>query len=140
MKLSARNILVGEVIGVIKGAVNAEVSLALQGGEKITSIITNGGVDSLGLAARKKAYAIVKASEVMIGKELEGVKLSARNVLNGEVSQVTPGAVNSEVIVRLPGGSEIVASITKTSAETLGLKTGDAVSAVIKASNVMIGV
>lgn len=140
MKLSARNILAGEVISVTKGAVNSEISLVLQGSEKITSIITNSSVDSLGLATGKKAYAIVKASEVMIGKELEGVKLSARNVLNGEVSQVTPGAVNSEVIVRLPGGTEIVASITKTSAETLGLKAGDAVSAVIKSSNVMIGV
>ena len=140
MKLSARNILAGQVVGVTKGAVNAEVSLALQGGEKVTSIITNNSADSLGLAAGKKAYAIVKASEVMIGTELEGVKLSARNVLGGEVSQVTPGAVNSEVIVRLPGGTEVVASITKASAEKLGLKAGDAVSAVIKASNVMIGV
>jgi molybdate transport system regulatory protein len=140
MKISARNVLAGEVKGVTKGAVNAEVSLALQGGELITAIITNSSVDSLELAAGKKAFAIVKASEVMIGKGLDGAKLSARNILAGDVVQVTAGAVNSEVVVRLPGGTEVVASITKASVEALGLSVGDKVSAVVKASNVMIGV
>jgi molybdate transport system regulatory protein len=72
MKISARNVLAGEVRGVTKGAVNAEVALALQGGELITAIITNSSVDSLELSKGKKAFAIVKASEVMIGKGLEG--------------------------------------------------------------------
>jgi molybdate transport system regulatory protein len=48
--------------------------------------------------------------------------------------------VNSEVVVRLPGGTEVVASITKASVEALGLTVGDQVSAVVKASNVLIGV
>ena len=68
------------------------------------------------------------------------MKLSARNVLKGKVKQVKAGAVNSEVIVELPGGTEIVSVITKESAENLKLKAGKAVYAVIKASNVMIGV
>jgi molybdate transport system regulatory protein len=50
------------------------------------------------------------------------------------------GAVNSEVVVRMSGGTEVVASITKESVKSLGLKIGDKVSAVMKASNVMIGV
>ena len=86
------------------------------------------------------AFAIVKASEVLIGKCLDGAKLSARNILAGEVAKVHDGAVNSEVVVRLPGGTEIVASITKESVKILGLKSGDKVSAIVKASNVMIGV
>ena len=49
------------------------------------------------------------------------MKLSARNVIKGRVKKVTHGAVNSEVIVELPGGAEIVSIITKTSAEDLGL-------------------
>jgi len=140
MKISARNVLAGEVKGVTKGAVNAEVAIALQGGEIITAIITNSSVDSLELGAGKKAFAIVKASEVMIGKGLEGAKLSAQNILAGDVVHVTAGAVNSEVVVRLPGGTEVVASITKASVEALGLTVGDQVSAVVKASNVLIGV
>ena len=66
------------------------------------------------------------------------MKISARNMLKGKVSNVTTGAVNSEIEVELPGGAKIVSIITKTSAESLGLKKGKEVYAVIKASNVMI--
>jgi len=68
------------------------------------------------------------------------MKLSARNILKGKVKQVKPGVVNTEVIVALPGGAEIVSVITKESAQSLKLKKGKAVYAVIKASNVMIAV
>jgi molybdopterin-binding protein len=67
------------------------------------------------------------------------MQISARNVLKGKVKQVTPGAVNSEIIVELPGGIEVVSIITKASAERLGLAKGKDVYAIIKASNVMIG-
>jgi molybdopterin-binding protein len=66
------------------------------------------------------------------------MNISARNVIKGKVKQVTPGAVNSEIIVEIAGGIEVVSIITKSSAERLGLKTGSDVYAVIKASNVMI--
>jgi molybdopterin-binding protein len=66
------------------------------------------------------------------------MKISARNTLQGKVKKVTKGAVNSEVVIALPGGIEVVSIITKTSASALGLKKGKAVYAVIKASNVMI--
>ncbi len=66
------------------------------------------------------------------------MQLSARNVLKGTVKSIVPGAVNSEVTVELPGGQQLVSVITKASAERLGLAEGKEVSAVIKASNVMI--
>jgi molybdopterin-binding protein len=68
------------------------------------------------------------------------VKLSARNVLPATVKSVTPGAVDSEVLVELAPGIEMVAIITKQSAEKLGLRSGAKAYAIIKASNVMIGV
>jgi molybdopterin-binding protein len=68
------------------------------------------------------------------------MKLSARNVLRAMVKTVTPGAVDTEVVVEIAPGIEIVSIITKKSAETLGLKPGGKAYAVIKASNVMIGV
>ncbi len=68
------------------------------------------------------------------------MKLSARNILKGKVVQVKPGAVNTEVILELPGGAQVVSIITKESAENLGLATGKQAYAVIKASNVMIGI
>jgi len=66
------------------------------------------------------------------------MKLSARNMLKGKVKKVTAGAVNSEVVITLPGGAEVVSIITKTSAEALGLAAGKDAYAVVKASNVMI--
>ena len=68
------------------------------------------------------------------------MKISARNVLAATVKKVTPGAVDSEVTVELAPGIEIVAIITKQSAEKLGLKSGSKAYAIIKASNVMIGI
>jgi molybdopterin-binding protein len=68
------------------------------------------------------------------------MKLSARNVLKGKVKKVTHGAVNSEIVVELPGGAEVVSIITKESAENLKLAQGKDVYAVIKASSVMIAI
>lgn len=67
------------------------------------------------------------------------MKISARNVLKGRVKQLTEGAVNTEVVVELVAGVEVVSIITKGSAESLGLEEGKEVYAVIKASDVMIG-
>jgi molybdate transport system regulatory protein len=140
MKISARNVLAGTVEKVTKGAVNAEINLRLEGGEKVAAIITNASADALKLKKGAAVFAVVKASEVMIGTEMDGAKLSARNVLAGVVSKVQDGAVNSEVILTLPGGTKVVASITKASVKKLGLKKGTKACAVIKASNVMVGV
>jgi molybdopterin-binding protein len=68
------------------------------------------------------------------------MKISARNVLKGKIVRIVPGVVNSEVIVELPGGTQIVSIITKESVENMGLAVGKEASAVIKASNVMIAV
>jgi len=68
------------------------------------------------------------------------LKLSARNVLKGRVKSIQHGAVNTEVIVEMPGGVEMVSIVTKTSAQSLGLKEGKEVYAIVKASNVMLGI
>lgn len=67
MKLSARNQLKGKIVKLVKGAVNTEVVIELPGKEKIVSIITNSSAESLGLAEGKTAYAVIKASNVMVG-------------------------------------------------------------------------
>ena len=68
------------------------------------------------------------------------MKISARNTLKGKVAKINAGAVNTEVVIELPGGEQIVSIITKNSAEDLKLQAGGEAYAVIKASNVMIGV
>jgi molybdopterin-binding protein len=67
MKISARNILKGKIVKVVHGAVNSEVTIELPGGTQLVSIITNSSVENLGLTEGKPAYAIIKASNVMVG-------------------------------------------------------------------------
>jgi molybdopterin-binding protein len=66
MKLSARNQLKGKIVEVKKGATTAHVRIDV-GGQIVTASITNESADELGLAPGKTAYAIVKASSVMVG-------------------------------------------------------------------------
>ncbi len=105
MRVSARNVLTGTVAALRKGAVNTEVTLALKGGESICSVITNESAEALGLAKGKEAYALFKASVVILGRDLHNARVSARNILCGTVARIEPGAVNSEVRVALPGGA-----------------------------------
>lgn len=66
MKISARNVLPGTVVGIVKGAVTSHVQIDV-GGVTVTASITNESVESLGLEAGARAYAVVKASDVMVG-------------------------------------------------------------------------
>jgi molybdopterin-binding protein len=68
------------------------------------------------------------------------MKISARNTLKGTVKEIKEGVVNNEITIQLAGGEVVTSIITKTSSDTLGLKPGKAVTAVIKASNVMVAV
>lgn len=67
------------------------------------------------------------------------MKLSARNVLKGKVKNIREGTVNSEVIVQLAGGLELVSIITKPSIDNLNLKEGNDIYAIIKATNIILG-
>lgn len=68
------------------------------------------------------------------------MKLSARNILKGTIKAVTHGAVESEVVIELSPGVNIVSTITKASAEQMKLKEGKTAYAIVKASNVIVGI
>jgi len=68
------------------------------------------------------------------------MKLSARNVFKGKIKKMTPGAVNAEVVIELPGGLEIVAMVTRGSVDRLALAEGKEAYAVVKASSVILAV
>ncbi len=68
------------------------------------------------------------------------MKVSARNLIPGTIKHITQGAVNSEVVIEVAPGVEVVSIITKSSVEGMGLKEGMAVKAMIKASNVMVAI
>jgi molybdate transport system regulatory protein len=140
MKTSARNHFVGAITEVKQGAVNDEVLLRANDGLEIVAVITHGSAVNLGLAAGKPAFALVKASSVIVMVDVSSGQVSARNCFAGTVSAVTKGAVNSEVVIAVQGGAQIAAIITNDSAERLGLASGKPATAVIKASSVIIGV
>jgi molybdate transport system regulatory protein len=138
IQISARNQLTGTVSAVTGGSVNSEVILTLPSGDKIVAMVTNTSVTNLGLSVGKPATALVKASSILL--LVGAAKLSARNQLTGKVKSVQDGAVNAEVTLELSGGTELVATITLGSRKTLGLVVGSEVTAVIKASSVLLAV
>ncbi|WMY07160.1 TOBE domain-containing protein [Paraburkholderia phenoliruptrix] len=139
MQTSARNQFAGEVVDITHGAVNDEVTLRTADGLEIVAIITHGSATTLGLSAGKRAFALVKASSVIVMVDVSKNQVSARNCIAGTVTGVTKGAVNSEVTIEA-GGAQIAAIVTNESVERLGLAAGKAASAIFKASSVIVGV
>jgi molybdopterin-binding protein len=76
---------------------------------------------------------------IEVHKRRNPMEISARNQLRGRVSEVRLGDIMAEITVDIGGGNSLVSTITRTSAESLGLREGTEVVAVIKASEVLIG-
>lgn len=140
MKASARNQFTGTVRDVIVGAVNAEVHVGLKGGEIIAATVTKESVDELGIKSGMDVIAMVKAPQVIIVTDFGGYKLSARNQLQGLVTDVKPGKINAEIDIELKGGEKIAATVTNDSVETLGLAKGKTATAAFKAGAVILAV
>jgi molybdate transport system regulatory protein len=140
MKVSARNQLEGTISSVNSGPVSTEVILDLVGGDKLVAVVTSESAKKLGLAKGKKAIGLVKAPLVTLLTDAGGYKFSARNQLSGLVTNVTKGAVNSEVTMKLAGGSTVSAVVTNEAIADLQLAAGKTAIALIKASHVILGV
>ena len=138
MKTSARNQFAGTVKAVELGPVSASVTIALKSGDDITATMTTAAAQRLKLKKGKEALALIKASAVVLVTDFAGWQLSARNQLAGTVSRIERGAVSSLVIVTLPGGAAISASVTNEGVQALDLKVGAQATAVFKAYSVMV--
>lgn len=138
MKISARNQLKGTISAIREGAVNGVVTISGQN-NSIKADITNEAIQQLDLKEGMEAVAIIKASSVMFAPdEIKGI--SARNQLRGKVVEVKEGAVNGHVTIELPCGERVKGSITNEAIEQLGFKEGGEAVAIIKATEVMVGV
>lgn len=142
LRTSARNQFAGTVSAIRGGAVNDEIELAIIGGQTIVATVTRASRLELGLTLGSKAFALIKASSVLLmaGGPVTGLRLSARNQLQGQVLRIHPGAVNCEVLLALPGGGTVAAIVTQASAEALGLAAGVPATALFKASSVILAV
>jgi len=138
MKTSARNHFAGTVTRVVHGAVNDEVEIEVRPGLHIVATVTHESAEGLGLAVGAQAYALVKASSIVVVTDAEGAKFSARNRLTGTIARLVPGAVNTEVVIDLEGAA-VAAIITNESCQSLALAVGGTATAIFKASSVIVG-
>jgi molybdate transport system regulatory protein len=126
------------VSAVEAGPVSATVTIALKSGEEITATMTAAAAKRLKLKKGKEAIALIKASAIVLVTDFAGWQLSARNQLAGTVSRIERGAVSSLVVLTLPGGAAITASVTNEGVEALALQVGAPATAVFKAYAVMV--
>jgi len=141
MKTSARNQFYGKVAEVRSGAVNDEIVIELQGGDRIVSVITQESTRHLGLHPGAEVVALIKAPWVIIVDDAAGsIRMSAQNRLCGTIAKLARGAVNAEVVVQLKGGTTVCAVISNDSMDELALSEGKQVAAVFNASHVILGV
>jgi len=138
MQLSARNVWIGKITTIEVGAVNSIIHIELKGGDKLSTVITDGSVKRLGLTEDQEVMAIVKAPHVLLALEVNPNTISARNILSGTISNIITGAVNDEITISLPGGSTVTSIITSASTKRLNLQTGTPCFALIKASDIIL--
>lgn len=139
MRTSARNALRGQVSAILPGAVNTEVVLKLSENVRIVAILTRRSVEDLDLKVGTPAIALIQSSAVLLAVG-DAIRTSARNHLDGVVSSREDGAVNSEILVDIGDGKTLTATVTMESARALDLKSGDPVTALVKAPHVILAV
>ncbi|MBV5299208.1 MAG: TOBE domain-containing protein [Rhodoferax sp.] len=138
MKTSARNQFAGPVAAIKEGVVDTEVTLQLAPDLQLVAIVTRESAENLGLTLGQDVLAFVKASSILLMAGEES-RISARNRFTGTVTKLHTGPVNAEVTLTMPGGRHVItAVVTDDSVKRLGLETGQALTAVFKASSVFL--
>lgn len=144
LRTSARNQLVGTVLRVTKGAVNASVELQLPGADdRLHATLTMTSLRELGLKRGVPAVALIKAPSVFLAAGLPQAVLSVlslRNALAGVIVKIDEGAVNTEVQARLAGGQTMVAMVSRESVARLALRAGAPVRLLFQEASVILGV
>lgn len=139
MQISARNQISSTIKEITVDNVNALVHLITSSEENIFANISKNSVENLNIKIGSEVVAIFKSNNVMISTN-ENIGLSARNKIKGTVLELNFSEVNCEVIIDIGKNQTITSLITKNSAEELKLSLGCNVIAVIKSSDIMIGI
>jgi len=140
MAISARNQLNVVITEVKTGAVNSLIVGKTKGGDVLKATVTTDSEKGLDLKAGKEAVFLFKAPSVIISKGENDLRLSAANQIKGKITAVKEGAVNAEISVRSAGGENLSATVTNSSVKNLALAVGDEVTAIIKATQIIVGV
>jgi len=134
---SARNQFVGPVTSLRAGDVTYEVGIRFDGQNEIVAHVSREGAEQMRLNIGRELHAWVNSSAVILSTD-EGLRLSARNQLWGEVTRIHEGPVAVDVVLSLPAGRTVSAIITRDALSELGLREGDRACAIFKASSVML--
>lgn len=140
MKTTARNQFAGTIAAVTHGPVTTQVGVAIGGGQELVATMTSAAAARLKLEPGVEAIALVKSSAIVLVTDFAGYRLSARNQLAGTVSRIERGAVTSLVVLTLPGGAHLTASVTNEAVDALPLTIGASATGVFKAYSVMLAV
>ena len=139
IKTTATNQLFGIITAIQTGAVNAEVSVELKGGEQIVASLALTELKRLELSIGEDVVLLINDPEIIIITDPGNYPLSARNCLRGTVIRVQYDGVDSEIVIHLPSGDSLVATITQVSALALELNPGISAYAVFKSNAVILG-
>ena len=139
MRLSIRNRLAATVQAVTTGPTMTTVVARLAGGQRVTAAITSDAADDLDLQRGQAVEVLIKSTEVSVALDDVG-RMSIRNLFPGIVAAVDHGEVMTTVKIEIAGDDLLTAAITRESAEELGLQPGVAVTAMIKSTDVAVGV
>ena len=139
VQTSARNRLLGTIRRIVPGEVNDEVTLETAEGLPIVAFITHASTVALGLREGRRALAFIKAPAVMLAQLDPGARLSARNQLHGRISRIVGGRHQAEVGVDVAPNTRITATLGGEDLRAMALAEGQDITAVFKASDVLLG-
>jgi molybdate transport system regulatory protein len=139
IKTSATNQLFGTITAIQMGAVNGEVLVELKGGEQIVASLALTELQQLELGIGGDVVMLINDPEIIVITDLGDAPLSARNCLRGTVIRVQYDGVDSEIVLNLPSGDSLVATISQVSAIALGLNPGISAYAAFKSNAVILG-
>ena len=139
IKTSATNQLFGTITAIQMGAVNGEVLVELKGGEQIVASLALTELQQLELSIGGDVVMLINDPEIIVITDLGDSPLSARNCLCGTVIRVQYDGVDSEIVINLPSGDSLVATISQVSALALGLNPGISAYAAFKSNAVILG-
>jgi molybdate transport system regulatory protein len=140
LRTSARNQFAGRIVAVTARTVDAEVVLALQGGERITAGVTNESVELLDLKPGRRVWALVKAVGVDVVAAPAADLPPRSNALCGRVERILRGDGPAEVVIALGSGVTVRGVTTEERLAALGIREQADVCAVFPAAAVIIGV
>lgn len=140
MRTTARNALRGVITRILYGQIDCEVILTVAESVEIAAMISAHSVDDLGLVEGAEAIALIKSSFVILAREDNIGRTSARNRLSGVITRREDTAISSEIELDLGQGKILAAMVSRASAESLGLVEGDKACALFKSSHVILAV